>query len=87
MRRITSQRKRRSARMQTAPFSFSLNVLAVGGIGLAEREHRHEGFLRDLDATDHLHARFALFLFFEELALACDIAAVALGQSRSCASP
>src|SRR5689334_4507296 len=40
-------------------------------------EDGHEGFLGDFYAADLLHALFALFLFFEELALTGDVAAVA----------
>src|SRR4026208_1142161 len=39
-----------------------------------------EGLLRDLDGTDPLHPLLAFFLLLEELALAGDVAAVALGQ-------
>ena len=44
-----------------------------------EAEDRQERLLRDLDAPDLLHALLALFLLLEELALAADVAAVALG--------
>ena len=37
--------------------------------------------LRDIDASDLLHALLALFLFFEEFALARDIAAVAFRKN------
>src|SRR5690606_34262857 len=43
-------------------------------------EHREEGFLRDFDAPDLLHALLAFLLFFQELLLAADIATVAFGQ-------
>ena len=39
-----------------------------------------EGFLGDVDAADAFHAAFAGFLGFEELFLAGDVAAVALGE-------
>src|SRR6266542_1556536 len=39
-----------------------------------------EGLLRDLDGTDPLHALLAFLLLLEELALARDVAAVALGE-------
>src|SRR5437660_623361 len=42
-------------------------------------EHRHEGFLWDFHGADGLHALLALLLLVEELALAGDVAAVALG--------
>src|SRR5690349_8514804 len=45
---------------------------------LVEPEHRQEGFLRYLDRAHRLHALLALFLLVEELALARDVAAVAL---------
>ena len=51
-----------------------------GGLVAAEAEDGHEGFLRDLDVADHLHPLLALFLLLEQLALAGDVAAVALGE-------
>src|SRR6185295_19244911 len=42
-------------------------------------EHREEGLLGDLDRAHHLHALLAFLLLLEELALAGDVAAVALG--------
>src|SRR5438309_881250 len=44
-----------------------------------EPEHGEEGVLGDLDAADLLHALLALLLTLQELALARDVAAVALG--------
>src|SRR4051812_24586999 len=49
------------------------------GLGLADLEHREEGVLGHLDAPDLLHALLALLLALEQLALAADVAAVALG--------
>src|ERR1017187_6153621 len=46
----------------------------VGGQG------SDEGFLRDLDPPDGLHPPLALLLLLQQLALAGDVAAVALGQ-------
>src|SRR3990172_7949012 len=43
-------------------------------------EDGQEGFLRDLDGADPLHPLLAFLLLLEELALAGDVAAVALGQ-------
>ena len=42
-------------------------------------EHGQEGLLRDVDVADLAHAALALLLLLEELALARDVAAVALG--------
>ena len=42
-------------------------------------QHRHERFLRDVDAADALHALFAFFLFLEQFSFARHVAAVALG--------
>src|SRR3954470_13914109 len=47
---------------------------------VAEFEHRQERLLRDLDAPDLLHPLLSLLLALEELALARDVAAVALGD-------
>src|SRR5207237_9484022 len=43
-------------------------------------EHREERFLRDLDLAYRLHPLLAFLLLLEELALAGDVAAVALGE-------
>src|SRR4051812_40346577 len=52
---------------------------AVARPSLFHLEHREERLLRDLDVTDLFHPLFAFFLSLEQLALARDIAAVALG--------
>src|SRR5215211_9562608 len=46
---------------------------------VAELEDGEERVLRDLDAADLLHPLLALLLALEQLALARDVAAVALG--------
>src|SRR5262244_4661858 len=43
---------------------------------VAPLQHREERFLRDLDRTDLLHALLSFLLFFEQLPLARDVAAV-----------
>src|SRR6059036_829960 len=55
---------------------------AYGSRGLL-RIHLEDGeerLLRDLDAADPLHALLAFLLLLEQLALARDVAAVALGE-------
>src|SRR5829696_3780961 len=47
---------------------------------VAELEHGEEGLLRDLDAADLLHPLLALLLLLQQLALARDVAPVALGD-------
>src|SRR5687767_4381514 len=47
---------------------------------VAPLQHRQERLLRNLHRADLLHAFLAFFLLVEELALARDVAAVALGQ-------
>src|SRR5262245_55748724 len=47
-------------------------------LAVAEVEHGEERLLRDLDSADLLHAPLALLLLLEQLALAGDVAAVAL---------
>ncbi len=49
-------------------------------IGGRNFQHRKKGFLRNIHLADALHAAFALFLLFEELAFARDVAAVSFGQ-------
>src|SRR6478735_7414861 len=48
--------------------------------GLVHPQDRQECFLGDLDGTHALHALLAFLLLHEELALARDVATVALGQ-------
>src|SRR5579885_3655900 len=45
----------------------------------ARLQRREEGRLRNVDLAELAHALLALFLLLEELALAADVAAVALG--------
>src|SRR6185503_20826095 len=47
---------------------------------LVHAQDGQEGFLRDLYGPDPLHPLLAFFLLFQELALAGDVAPVALGQ-------
>src|SRR5438477_5184739 len=42
-------------------------------------QHFDESFLRDVDGAKRFHPLFAFFLLLEQLALACDVAAVAFG--------
>src|SRR4029079_12478445 len=42
-------------------------------------EHREEGLLGDLHVAHHLHTLLAFLLFLQELALARDVTAIALG--------
>src|SRR4051812_31018987 len=46
--------------------------------GVADFQNRKEGFLRNFDTADLLHALLALFLLLEELAFTRDVAAVTL---------
>src|SRR3954451_19973643 len=45
-----------------------------------QRQQGQEGFLRYLHVAYHLHTGFAFFLLLQELALAGNIASVALGE-------
>src|SRR5664279_5565345 len=47
---------------------------------LVHSEHGQEGFLRYLHGPDPLHALLALFLLFQQLPLARNVATVALGK-------
>src|SRR5438552_10223773 len=53
--------------------------VSVSFIGRSALEDRQERLLRHLDLADLLHALLALLLILEQLALARDVAAVALG--------
>ncbi len=49
-------------------------------LALVHPEHRQECLLRDLHRADPLHALLAFLLLLEQLALAGDVATVALGE-------
>ena len=59
---------------------FGICVHALPLASLAHLQHRQERFLRNIHAADALHALLAFFLFLQQLALADDVAAVALGE-------
>ena len=46
----------------------------------ADFQDCEEGFLRDVDAANALHAFFAFFLLLKQLALSGDVATVAFGE-------
>src|SRR3990167_4691806 len=58
----------------TGAFLGSRNLLAVA------LQHGKEGFLRNLDLAELLHALLAFLLLLEQFLLARGVAAVALGQ-------
>src|SRR6266568_8409808 len=60
-------------------YAFSSAVSTQPSV--AQREYRHERLLRNLDLADPLHALLALGLLVEQLALAADVTAIALGQN------
>src|SRR5947208_15662601 len=76
----------RGADCQSEPFSSqkpgatTYDFFELFFIGGRNFQHREKGFLRNINLADALHAAFALFLFFEELAFARDVATVAFGQ-------
>src|SRR5436190_24099091 len=81
--RTRASRERITAfrRMETGTPAFSRTCglcLRLWRVG-ADIEHRQERVLRHLDAPHLLHALLALLLALEQLALARDVAAVALG--------
>src|SRR5579859_1254809 len=47
---------------------------------LVDAQHRKKCLLRDIHPPYALHAALTLFLFFKQLALARDVASIALGQ-------
>src|SRR5882672_5236194 len=57
-------------------YSPGLSIVVV----VLRLEHGHEGRLRDLHRSHHLHLLLAFLLLLEELALAAYVAAVALGR-------
>src|SRR3989454_12214602 len=73
-----SQRKLRKRRFDRSRVTDHCKLFFVGGRNFQNCE---KGFLRDIDLADALHALLAFFLFFEELAFARDVAAVAFGEN------
>src|ERR1700738_3504803 len=61
--------------------SMPLRRVIVAEGSSVQREHRHEGILRDLDRADPLHPLLALLLLLEQLSLARDVTPVALGKN------
>src|SRR3989454_4680379 len=73
-----------SAAVSGADGAGTVTPIFVGSISILRSsmfssQHREECLLRHFDATHLFHAPLAFLLSLEELALACDIAAVALG--------
>src|SRR5512142_941168 len=56
------------------------NAVWTTRLRLVNLQHRQECLLRDLHGAHLLHALLSFFLFFKQLALARDVAAVALGE-------
>src|SRR5215510_783587 len=56
------------------------NAVLITSVGLVNLQHRQERLLRDLDGSHLLHALLSFLLLLEQLALAGDVAAVALGE-------
>jgi hypothetical protein len=66
--------------VQAAPLTANPELPSVVLTGLGYLKDSEEGFLRDIDATDAFHPLLAFLLFFQQLALAADVAAVAFGD-------
>src|SRR5207248_9677418 len=75
--RQTTRCEVRFAQARMRAYGLELQPLAA----FAHFQDREEGFLRDIDAADSLHALLAFFLFFQELAFPGNVAAVALRSS------
>src|SRR4051794_19679764 len=81
--RSAAPRPARSARSAAPPPSrASREALLLGLVGAAGvgGQRGDEGLLRDVDPPDGLHPLLALLLLLQQLALAGDVAAVALGE-------
>src|SRR5215813_1322284 len=70
----------RTPRCGAPPKGGSLATARRRSSLLADLEDREERLLRDLDAADRLHPLLAGLLLLEELLLARDVPAVALGE-------
>src|SRR6185503_8854735 len=77
--RCASSRNRTSSNVRPSAIR-TRSVCSIGPSGLVGAEHRQERLLRDLDGSDALHPPLALFLPFEQLSLARDVATVAFGK-------
>src|SRR5690242_10345400 len=71
----------RNLRSGTYNLELPTQDLRLFFIGGGNFQNREEGFLRNVHLADALHAALAFFLFFEQLAFARDVAAVALGKN------
>src|SRR6185295_6159758 len=74
--RITEKSQYGQMAEQKGTWRYSPGLLVV--VVLLRLEHGHEGGLGDLDVPHHLHLLLAFLLLLEVLALAADVAAVAL---------
>src|SRR5690625_1736408 len=43
---------------------------------IAQLQYRHKRFLRNFYRSDHLHAFFSFFLFFQQFTFTCDISTI-----------
>src|ERR1700683_3926436 len=68
------------SRFLTLQFPHGSAVVACLIAVFADLENGQESLLRDIDAADPFHSFFAFLLFFEELAFAGNVAAVAFGN-------
>src|SRR5438105_14126145 len=75
-------RQRFRATIEICTYSETCNQAQRDELGaaLADFEHRQECLLGDIYATDSLHALLAFLLFFQQLTLARDVAAIAFGE-------
>src|SRR6185369_10825004 len=69
-----------SPRPQPEQFAATAPPVRYSLVSLAHPERRDERLLRDVDLAELAHLLLALLLLVEELALACRVAAVALGR-------
>src|SRR6185437_15308343 len=60
--------------------SMVINCDSMSGSFASDLQHRQERLLWNLHLSELLHAFLAFFLLLEQLALAADVPAVALGQ-------
>src|SRR5207253_7636769 len=77
--RAGRRRRRRAGTRRRSPASGA-RTRRGSRRSVARAQDGEERLLRDLDLADHLHALLAGLLLLQELALARDVAAVALGD-------
>src|SRR5258708_27320391 len=74
------ERRTRCVWTSRRPGTVGQRSLGLVAFGLSGGQSGDEGFLRDFHPADRLHPLLALLLPLQQLALAADVTAIALGE-------